>query len=101
VAHKISFSPEALSDLRELYLFIADRAGDIRAMAYVDRIESYCRGFANSPERRTRRDDLLPGLRIVGFERRASIAFHTTADAVIIDRILYGGRDLEVLGDDG
>src|SRR4030088_3019101 len=45
------------------------------------------------PERGTRRDDLRPGLRVTGFERRVTIAFHVTAEAVIIDRILYGGHD--------
>jgi len=28
------------------------------------------------------RDDLLPGLRIVGFERRVTLAFHVDADRV-------------------
>jgi toxin ParE1/3/4 len=46
------------------------------------------------PERGTRRDDLRPDLRVTGVERRVTIAFHVTAEAVIIDRILYGGRDL-------
>ena len=43
-------------------------------MAYIERIEAHCRGFADFPERGTRRDDLLPGLRITGFERRVTIA---------------------------
>jgi len=44
-----------------------------------------------------RRDDLRPGLRILGFERRAVIALQVTADRVMILRILYGGRDLETV----
>ena len=31
---------------------------------------------------------------MIGFERRAVIAFHVGAGRVTIDRILYGGRDL-------
>jgi toxin ParE1/3/4 len=46
------------------------------------------------PERGTRRDDLRPGLRIVGYRRRVTIAFHVGDDSVTIDRVLYGGRDL-------
>ena len=61
--HKIAFAPEARDDLKELYLFIVERADGDRAMAYVERIETYCRGFANFPERGMRRDDLFPGLR--------------------------------------
>jgi toxin ParE1/3/4 len=46
------------------------------------------------PERGRRRDDLRPGLRIIGFGRRVTIAFHVTGDRITIDRVLYGGRDL-------
>ncbi len=47
------------------------------------------------PERGRRRDDIRQGLRVIGFERRVTIAFHVTDDFVIIDLILYGGRDVE------
>jgi plasmid stabilization system protein ParE len=46
------------------------------------------------PQRGHKRDDVLPGLRIIGFERRVTIAFVVTADAVLIEGILYGGRDI-------
>jgi toxin ParE1/3/4 len=58
-------------------------------------------GFATFPDRGTRRDDLLAGLRVVGFERRVAIAFHVGPDTVTIDRILYGGRDLGALHQSG
>jgi toxin ParE1/3/4 len=45
-------------------------------------------------ERGTRRDDIRVGLRVVGFERRVTIAFHVDPKRVTIDRILYGGREL-------
>lgn len=95
VAYRVVFSPDARADLIGLYSFIAVRAGRERAKGYVDRVRNYCRGFAEFPERGTRRDDLLPGLRIVGFERRLSIAFHVDSDRVVFDRFLYGGRDLD------
>jgi plasmid stabilization system protein ParE len=47
------------------------------------------------PERGTRRDDLLPGLRTIGFERRVTIAFVVTPDTVLIEGIYYGGQDFE------
>lgn len=94
MAHKVVFAPEARDDLLKLYLYIADRSGADRAIAYIDRIEAYRRGFVDFPDRGTRRDDLFPGLRIVGFERRLVVAFHIDGRLVTIDRILYGGRDL-------
>lgn len=48
-----------------------------------------------SPARGTRRDDIRPGLRTIGFERRATIAFRIVDREVVIIRIFYGGRDFE------
>jgi toxin ParE1/3/4 len=100
VTRRVVFSPEARTDLRQLYLYIAGRSGDARALAYVERIEAFCLGFADFPERGTRRDDLHSGLRTTGFERRVTLAFTAAADTVTILRILYGGRDLERAFDD-
>ena len=40
-----------------------------------------------------RRDDVREGLRIVGFERRATVAFHVDKRRVTILRFFYGGQD--------
>jgi toxin ParE1/3/4 len=91
----VVFSPEALGDLTSLYDYIAADSGPSRAIAYIDRIEDYCARFDMSAQRGTRRDDIRPGLRVVGFERRVTIAFHVDPATVTIDRILYGGREVE------
>ena len=88
MSHRIEFSPEALGDLIDLYDYIALRDGAERAIGYIDRIEECCRSLSVFPDRGVRRDDLRPGLRILGFERRAVIALRVTADTV-------GGRDIE------
>jgi len=94
VSHRVVFSPEALADLLDLYEYIAERSGAERALGYIGRIEVCCRNLTTLPERGARRDDLRPGLRVLGFERRALIAFRLTGgDTVTILRILYGGRD--------
>jgi len=95
LTHEVIFAPEAEDDLLGLYDYIADQANPSRAYEYVENIRSYCLGFSTFPERGTRRDDLRPGSRITGFRRRVTIAFHVTATRVFIDRILYGGRDVE------
>jgi toxin ParE1/3/4 len=61
----------------------------------VERIQTYCLEFDLFPERGTRRNDLRPGLRTVGFERRVTIAFHITPEIIVIDPIFYAGRDIE------
>lgn len=91
---EVGFAPEAEDDLTRLYDYIAAHSGTERAFAYVDRIINYCVGLSGFPERGRRRDDLRPGLRVIGFERRVAIAFHVSERTVIIDRILYGGQDL-------
>lgn len=95
----VVFSPEARDDLKGLYVFIAERSGEERALAYVERIEVFCRRFSTFPQRGMRREDLCLGLRVIGFERRASIAFHVDATSVVIDRILYGGQNLSAAFD--
>jgi len=60
-----------------------------------------CRSPGTFPERGTARDDLRPGLRTTTYRRRVTIAFHITATQVVIDRILYGGRDLPALFEEG
>ena len=96
----VVFSPEAQDDLRQISLYIAEQSGVVRATAYLDRIEGWCLGLGDFPERGAQRDDLWPGLRTVGFERRVTIALTVAAGAVTILRILYGGRDLEATFDE-
>lgn len=60
-------------------------------MGYLERIEAYCRTLSAFPERGTLRDDLRPGLRLVGFEKRVTIAFRVMPGRVMIYRVLYGG----------
>jgi toxin ParE1/3/4 len=73
--YQVILSDSAEADLFAIYTYIAERAGVEVAFRFVERIEAYCRGFADVPERGTRRDDLGPGLRTVGFRRRATILF--------------------------
>lgn len=73
----MTFSPEARDGLLHLYNWLADADGSAIAitMNYAERIEAYCEGFRTVGERGHLRDDTRPGLRIVGFEKRVSIAF--------------------------
>ena len=94
-SHKITFRPRAEADLFRLYDYIAEQAGHDIAGSYIDRIEEACRSLETSPERGTRRDDLRPGVRIIGFERRATIVFRVSKSEVVVIRIFHGGQDYE------
>jgi toxin ParE1/3/4 len=96
VSHTVIFTPEAKNDLLELYDYIADHSSTTRAMRYIERIEKSCMSLNTLPERGTRREDLRPDLRVMGFERRVLIAFRISSGSVAILRILYGGRSVDL-----
>jgi toxin ParE1/3/4 len=92
---RVIFTRLAERQLDALHDYIAKQANEERADGYAGRIIDFCSGFATFPERGTRRDDILPGLRVTGFERRVTIAFVVTPETVLIEGIFYGGQDFE------
>ena len=97
---RVVFAESARADLDDIFAWIADHAGLEVARAYTGRIERFCRKMTPFPQRGTARNDLRPGLRTVGFERRATIAFTVKGEDVIILRILYAGRSLDLAFDE-
>ena len=96
--YTVKLSPQAERDLDAASEWIIDQSGFVRtAFNYVRHIRAFITGLKNFPHRGTKRDDLYPGIRIIGFERRVTIAFKVSDDSVLIARILYGGRDVEAL----
>ncbi|MCQ8782180.1 type II toxin-antitoxin system RelE/ParE family toxin [Mangrovibrevibacter kandeliae] len=91
--HRVVFSQSLLADIQDFLVELAPKAGATAARRYVDRLIDHCRGFERFPERGARRDEIRPGLRVVGW-RRATIAFRIDHDVVIIVRILFRGRNL-------
>ncbi|MCB8875227.1 type II toxin-antitoxin system RelE/ParE family toxin [Acidisoma silvae] len=92
---RVLFTARAEAHLDVIYAYIARQAGEARADAFVQRIIDYCAGFAIFPERGTCRDDLVPGLRTIGFERSVTIAFLIVPDTVLIEGVYYGGQNYE------
>lgn len=92
---EVILAPEARSDLFELYDWIADAASPATAMSYVERLEAFCNSFTIASERGHSRDDIRPGLRIVGFEHRITIAFTVEETRVLILRLFYAGANWE------
>ncbi len=91
----VVFSPEAKDDLVGLYDWIAAAASPEVAMNYLERVEAYCLGFDLAAERGNRRDDVRPGLRVAGFERRITVAFAVDETQITILRLFSKGRDWE------
>ena len=100
--YHIRLRPEAETDLQLLYQGLVDRgASPSTARGYVNRIIGYVNSFDLFPKRGSVRNELRQGLRIVGFERRVSIAFIVDDDEqeVVVLRILYGGQQFEFGGE--
>jgi toxin ParE1/3/4 len=98
--YRVRFHAAAEQDIAELLTALAPKAGAATALRFVERIVDYCLSFETFPERGTRRDDIALGLRTVGWRRRATIAFEVTSSEVVILRILYAGRTLELPDED-
>jgi len=99
MAYAVVFTPEARRQLQSIHDWILAAASPGRALAFTDAIIGYCESFKTFPHRGTRRDDLRPGLRTIGFRKRVTIAFDVEGELITIISILYGGRSLEnVLG---
>lgn len=90
---KVTFTPAARRDLKGMRTYIAKKSYRDRADAYVARIVDYCDGLAVFPHRGTQHHDIPGSPRVIGFERRVTIAFTVSEDEVIIHAIAYGGRD--------
>lgn len=103
MTYSVIFSASAEADLFAIYDYVAERAGAEIALRFVESIEAYCLGFAHSPERGTKRDELRPGLRTVGFRRRATILFEVDRKErrVAILGVYYAGRSFEELVEEG
>lgn len=94
MSYAVGFDTAARADLRNLYDYILADAGEPAARAYLEKLLEYCAGFDTFPERGIKRDDISPGLRLVGYRRRATIAFRVSDNVVTIIRIFHGGRNV-------
>ena len=92
--YKVTFHPRAEQELFELYSYIDENSGPDRAEAFLLDIQNYCLSFSIFPKRGMIRDDIAPGVRVVGYKRVMSIVFKVLFDSVVILGVFYGGRNI-------
>jgi toxin ParE1/3/4 len=90
---KIHLSGRAIDDLRLIQRWVAEQADVDVAEAYIARIEAKFQSLTAVPTIGPPRDDLIPGLRTLAFERRLSIASRATGNDVWIERIVSSARN--------
>jgi len=95
VIYEVRFSRRSHADLISIYEYVSAKSDSSRALAYFERIRDYCLMLNRFPQRGTSYDYVLQGVRVVGFERRVSIAFRIKGQTIEIVRVMYGGRNVE------
>jgi len=90
---QLEFSPAAEEDLVEIASFIA-RDNPKRAMSFVDELEGACIKLLDYPNSGAMRGDLRVGLR--SRPHGSYVIFYSVlANAIRIERILHGARDID------
>ena len=99
MSYPVVFSPEALAQLDALEDYVSNAGSPSVAARVIDNLISYCESLSVFPLRGTRRDDLLPDLRITHYRRSTVIAFMVGPDTetVSILGVFYGGQDYAAL----
>lgn len=81
-----------------LYDWISDEALPVVALAYLVRAEPFCHRLNVGSKRGHLRADIRAGMRIIGFERRLTVAFLLGESHVTVLRVLHveelGGEHL-------
>ncbi|MFT4184874.1 MAG: type II toxin-antitoxin system RelE/ParE family toxin [Rhizobium sp.] len=91
--YKVVFSAFAEDDLIGIYEFIA-KDSPSRALSFIQRLRVQCRTLKTMAARGPQRENLGPGVRIMVFERRVTVAYQMKDEQVIILRLFYAGQNI-------
>jgi toxin ParE1/3/4 len=91
----VLFSPKAVFDLREIGDWIA-KDNPRRALSFVAELREHASKIGHAPLSFPSREDLSPELRMA-VHRPYLIFFRAGVDAVRVERVLHGARDLREL----
>jgi toxin ParE1/3/4 len=75
LTHKIVVSAAARTQIADLYVYIAESASPDTAFRFTTAILDQLGALETFPNLCIARDDILPGLRTVGFRKRVTVAF--------------------------
>jgi toxin ParE1/3/4 len=95
--YSVVFSPEAETQIVELYRYIAAQASAEVAARFTDDLVACCERLRIFPHRGVNRDDIRPGLRLTNHKKRTAIAFLVEEGRVVILGVFYGGRNYDTV----
>ena len=90
---QLRISPRAISDLTEIWGYIADDSV-AHADSFIDRLYETMQMLADQSGAGRRRDELAPGLLSFPFGRHV-IFYRVTRGALEVIRVLHGARDIQ------
>jgi len=89
--HGVLYTKQAQWDLKEIRSYITRESSARIASRYIKRLKASCADLVMFPNRGTLHDQVRPGMRIVGFERRVTIQFTVQENLVYILGFAYAG----------
>jgi plasmid stabilization system protein ParE len=89
----VVYDQDALRDLATRQNWIEERASAKTAVAYTARVQAACDAIGWAPTQGRLIEEIDPGLRVIGFERRHNIYFKVADGKVRVLRVLFHGRD--------
>jgi toxin ParE1/3/4 len=92
-ARRVFYHRQAQADLREIRNWIGFRVSPLFAREYLRRIRLRLDTLETASERGSLRDDIRPGLRVIGLMPSISVVFVVRDERVIILRVTYGGQN--------
>jgi toxin ParE1/3/4 len=90
---QLRISPRAISDLIEIWSYIADDSV-ANADAFIDKLYETIQLLARQPGSGRHREELAPGIQSFPFGRYI-IFYRAVGSAIEIVRVLHGARDIE------
>ena len=95
---QVELAASARIDLADLEASLSIAAGPRVSRNYLSRVRRFLSGLATAAERGRRADDIIPGLRIVGFERSLVVAYVVEDQRVVVLALRRAGWDWTRLG---
>jgi len=93
--YHVTVASAVYAKLAEQQDYLSWRAGEAIATQYIDGILGYLAGLETFPRRGHRRDDLLPGLMVIGYGKSANIAVVIEGAHCYVVGLFFGGEDYE------
>ena len=94
MSYRVILTPEAEDQVQEIQAYIASKSFPQNAANYVHRLADHIEGIASASFQGASREDIGPGFRTTGFERRVTILYAIRGDEVIVAGIYYGGQQV-------